>query len=102
MNISTMSSLALIWLSCAILQQYTNAYSQKLRTTFSMRFGYLVTLMTIFLTLDGVSLFGALFVAIAATYDIIPTVISIAFVGLGFIGTVRSNYFLSHQIRRLL
>lgn len=92
MNISTAASMALIWLSCSIIQQYTNAYSQELRTIFSVKFGCTVVVMTALLIIDGLSLFGALFIAILTSYDIIPAIISVVVVTLGFIGMVRKVF----------
>ena len=88
MNISTGASMALIWLSCSIIQQYTNAYSKELRTIFSVKFGSVVVLMTTILIIDAISLFGALFVAILSSFDSIPAIISIIIVLLSFIGMV--------------
>lgn len=46
MNISTAASMALVWLSAGLIQQYRNVYSQELKTQFSMKFGQIVTVMT--------------------------------------------------------
>lgn len=89
MNISTAASMALVWLSAAIIQQYRNAYSQELKTEFSVRFGQIVTVMTGLLVMSSSSLFVALFVALAASYTLVTSLISIVILCVGFIGMVK-------------
>jgi hypothetical protein len=118
MNISTASSMALVWLSAGVIQQYRNVYSQELKTQFSIKFGQIVTVMTgplisfpllrpildrtMTITLTHLlssssvgllvtcclSLFVALFIALICSFSIVTAIISIIILSLGFLGMV--------------
>ncbi|RYH24748.1 hypothetical protein EON65_16350 [archaeon] len=55
LTLSTVSSIAMIVMSVAVIQQYVNAYSEKLRIEFAMKFGYIVTIFTSLTIIDMVS-----------------------------------------------
>lgn len=88
MNLSTAASMALVWLSAAIIQQYRNVYSQELKTEFSVRFGQIVTVMTGLLIVSCMSLFVALFIALITSYSMSTSIISVIILGLGFASMV--------------
>ena len=89
MNISTVCSLACILLSITVYQQYVNAYSNELRIGFAAKFGWVLSLMAMLLTVDILTMFAAMFCVVATTYKPGAAVISILIVIVGTLLTVR-------------
>lgn len=83
LNVSTATSMAQIIISVGLFQQYVNCYSKELRVGFAAKLGYVVGILTSMLIIDTVTLFIALFIALAHTYNIITSIISIAIVVVG-------------------
>eukprot|EP01031_Cornospumella_fuschlensis_P024295 gene24295-29374_t len=83
LTMSTVSSIAMIVMSVAVIQQYVNAYNEHLRIEFAMKFGFIVTIFTSLTIIDMAGLLGAIYVVICFTYNLHTSIIAIVLLTLG-------------------